>query len=185
MNIFYFSSDPAECARHHCDKHVVKMCIEYAQLLSTAHRVLDGQEIVMLKNNRKRKAFILEHDDFNDYLYKATHINHPSAKWVRNSYENYSWLLNMWIYLCQEYTKRYGKIHLSSALTTFLLNSPKNIDIQKPFEPPWRAMPIQYKINKSDPAYCQKSYHLYFYKEKQHIAQWKHNEIPEWFIQEK
>ena len=32
------------CAKQHVDKHVVKMIVEYAQLLSTAHRVLDGEE---------------------------------------------------------------------------------------------------------------------------------------------
>ena len=42
MNIFYLSSNPGECARQHCDKHVVKMIVEYAQLMSTAHRLLDG-----------------------------------------------------------------------------------------------------------------------------------------------
>jgi hypothetical protein len=44
MNIFYLDEDPKICAQYHCDKHVVKMIIEYAQLLSTAHRVLDGFE---------------------------------------------------------------------------------------------------------------------------------------------
>ena len=45
MNIFYLSEDPVQCAKWHCDKHVTKMIIEYAQLLSTAHRVLDGEHV--------------------------------------------------------------------------------------------------------------------------------------------
>ena len=52
MNIFYLSDDPQICAEQHCDKHVVKMCIEYAQLLSTAHRVLDGEEYTVIQNGR-------------------------------------------------------------------------------------------------------------------------------------
>ena len=44
MNIFYLHKDPDICAEYHCDKHVLKMIIEYAQLLSTAHRMLDGEE---------------------------------------------------------------------------------------------------------------------------------------------
>jgi hypothetical protein len=40
MNIFYLSDDPVQCAKWHCDQHVTKMILEYAQLLSTAHRVL-------------------------------------------------------------------------------------------------------------------------------------------------
>ena len=43
MNIFYLDNDPIKSAELHCDKHVVKMIIEYAQLMSTAHRVLDGE----------------------------------------------------------------------------------------------------------------------------------------------
>ena len=45
MNIFYLHPDPVVCAAHHCDKHVVKMILETAQLLSTAHRVLDGDDL--------------------------------------------------------------------------------------------------------------------------------------------
>ena len=44
MNIFYLHKDPEISAKMHCDKHVVKMIIEYAQLMSTAHRILDGDE---------------------------------------------------------------------------------------------------------------------------------------------
>ena len=46
MNIFYLDREPKTCAEMHCDKHVVKMIIEYAQLLSTAHRLLDGTQDV-------------------------------------------------------------------------------------------------------------------------------------------
>ena len=42
MNIFYLHEDPVQNAKWHIDKHIVKMPIEYAQLMSTAHRMLDG-----------------------------------------------------------------------------------------------------------------------------------------------
>ena len=58
MNIFYLNKDPKICAEQHCDKHVVKMIVEYAQLLSTAHRVIDGEEYEdRSKNNRKIKRW--------------------------------------------------------------------------------------------------------------------------------
>jgi hypothetical protein len=53
MNIFYLDEDPKICAQYHCDKHVVKMIIEYAQLFSTAHRVLDGFEGYGARINRE------------------------------------------------------------------------------------------------------------------------------------
>ena len=51
MNIFYLDEDPVTCARMHVDKHVVKMIVEYAQLLSTAHRVVDGRESIDLSKH--------------------------------------------------------------------------------------------------------------------------------------
>ena len=44
MNVFYLHEDPKICATMHADKHVVKMIVEYGQMMSTAHRVLDGTE---------------------------------------------------------------------------------------------------------------------------------------------
>ena len=55
MNIFYLSSDPKACAEDHCDKHVVKMIIEYAQLLSTAHIILDGKESKQVKKRNRKE----------------------------------------------------------------------------------------------------------------------------------
>lgn len=183
MNIFYFNRDVKQCAKEHCDKHVVKMIIEYAQLLSTAHRVLDGTEITIIKNNRKKKIWLLEDSDFDDVLYAATHVNHPSAKWVRQCYENYSWLLNLWIQLCFEYSKRYGKTHKTfSTLFSHLIHAPINIVHDTKFSAPWRAMPDQFKVDKSQQDYCQLSYQNYFKTEKKHLANWKNNEIPKWFV---
>ena len=52
--LFTRESNP-EC-QVHLDKHVVKMPIEYAQLLSTAHRLLDGTMwIDRTANNRRIK----------------------------------------------------------------------------------------------------------------------------------
>ncbi len=79
MNIFYLSKDTKECSQMHVDKHCVKMILEYAQLLSTAHRVLDGTCMIGISDlGRKRTSWILPDNRYN-ILYKATHINHPSA----------------------------------------------------------------------------------------------------------
>ena len=182
MNIFYFDYLPFQCAKDHCDRHVVKMIVEYAQLLSTCHRVLDGQEKTVKSNNRSKKVWILS-DERNDNIYKASHINHPSNKWVRQSASNYFWLLCLWLDLLNEYTMRYGKVHKTSNLEKYLLTFPKNIPFNLDFTPPFRAMPDEFKIDKIDLEYCQKSYHKYFNNTKQHIAKWKHNEIPRWYIQ--
>ena len=89
MNIFYISEDPVQAAQWMVDKHVVKMILESAQLLSTAHRYLDGVEIVgKTKTGRNAKRWKLS-DAREDVLYSGTHIKHPSAAWCRESVENY------------------------------------------------------------------------------------------------
>ena len=39
MNIFFLDWDTEKCAKYHCDKHVVKMILETAQLLCGAPHV--------------------------------------------------------------------------------------------------------------------------------------------------
>ena len=63
MNIFYLHEDPIQNAKWHIDKHIVKMPIEYAQLMSTAHRILDGTMYWgRTKNNRKIKRWYLHYE---------------------------------------------------------------------------------------------------------------------------
>ena len=101
MNIFYLSKIPKICASMHCDKHVTKMLIEYAQMMSTAHHVLD--------------------DEPDPNLYKVAHLNHPSTIWVRSSKQNYLWMYKTWEFLHVEYQRRYGKEHLSFTRLNHLL----------------------------------------------------------------
>ena len=80
MNIFYIDKDPVQAAEWMVDKHVVKMILESAQLLCTAHRFLDGTEYVDATSGRRIKRWMLS-DARESVLYSATHINHPSAIW--------------------------------------------------------------------------------------------------------
>jgi hypothetical protein len=41
MNIFALDESPMFAAQFHCDKHVVKMVLETAQILSTVHHLED------------------------------------------------------------------------------------------------------------------------------------------------
>ena len=180
MNIFYLHNDPKICAQHHVDKHVVKMIVEYGQLLSTAHRILDGTLSVRLsKSGRKQKHYSLS-DERDSVLYNATHANHPSAKWTRHSEQNYRWLFTLWCELLEEYTFRYGKQHSTSRLLTALAKPPKNIDMDTQFCAPWRAMPDEYKFDKSEPQYTMKSYRAYYNGAKSHMFKWKNRQQPEW-----
>jgi hypothetical protein len=181
INIFYLDKNPYECAKLHTNKHVVKMILEYAQLLSTAHRFLDGTPIIDkgTKTGRQRTTYIL-YDNRDSLLYRATHINHPSAIWVRKSKENYVWLAHMLLALCMEYTYRYEKTHkVQRDKLCFVLlgNIPKNIGNQG-WSEPTPAMPDTYKVNSNSIL----SYINYYVGAKQHLASWKKREKPDWYI---
>lgn len=182
MNIFYLHSDPKICAEQHNDKHVVKMILEYAQLMCTAHRVLDGFEVAELSEGGRRvKRWKLSDKNLDSLLYTATHPNHPSAKWVRHSEQNYRWLYAMWVNLLKEYTHRYGKVHQSEKLLEVLGNTPAKISCIVEFSPPWRAMPDEFKVSKADPEYTIKSYRAYYLGAKAAFSKWTKRSTPDWF----
>lgn len=95
MNIFVTSSCPIESAKFLDDKRVVKMCLESAQMLSTA---------------------LAERGVVDSRLYKPTHKNHPCNVWTRETRGNFFWLFRHFQALLAEYSRRYGKLHASSRL---------------------------------------------------------------------
>jgi hypothetical protein len=178
MNIFYLDINPQIAAKYHVDKHCVKMILESAQLLCTAHRILDGIGPVKVYNpetNRSVTRYWIP-DERQELLYSATHVNHPSAIWCRASDKNYDWLWKLMRELCTEYTYRYEKIHKceGSGLLDKLHELPKNIPIGT-FTYPTPAMPDQYKI----PGDGVQSYRNYYIGEKQRMFSWKKRPVPE------
>ena len=166
MNIFVLSIITKLCAQYHTDKHVVKMILEYAQLLCSAHIILDNVTEI---NNIK--------------LYNLTHKNHPCSIWVRQSSMNYVWLYNLFYHLCKEYTYRYNKIHTTELkLLTVLKNIPKNINNSPEMTRFALAMPNIYKVYENEYDDDVESYRNYYINGKQHIANWKNRPIPHWMI---
>jgi hypothetical protein len=178
MNIFYLDNDPKTCAEMHVDKHCVKMILEYAQLLSTAHRVLDGIIDIGCSASGRKKTIYRLSDGRDTILYSATHVNHPSAIWVRKSVQNYMWLVELLEMLCGEYTYRYGKVHKveRDGLMQLLKNQfPNNLPIA-PFTEPTPAMPEDYKVAGDSI----QSYKNYYLGDKQRMFSWKKRQTPTW-----
>lgn len=155
MNIFFLDWDPKVAASYHCDKHVVKMTLETAQLLSTSHRVLDPDPC--------------------EILYRITHVDHPCSVWVRKSVDHYIWTFELFEYLAAEYSKRFRRDHLSWTKLSEVLRSPpshlKTIG--------WTDPPL------CMPDVCKKegvveSYRNYYKTEKSHFAKWK-TATPDWW----
>ena len=162
MNIFYVHKDPFKAASMLPDKLVVKMPLESAQMLSTVHRVYNGDAYCDLNG-----------------IYKTAHLNHPCTIWARESVMNYKWLYCHFHGLSDEYTKRYGKVHASwTKLKDKLAEVPSLIPKFK-FYSPAQAMPDQYKD--PDPV---KAYRNYLINEK-HYAEWnKCTPKPDWWVKE-
>ena len=162
MNIFYLDRDPKIAAQMHCDKHCIKMILESAQMLSTAHRVIDGDDYA---NERG--------------LYKMAHKNHPSTIWVRSSDEHYNWMYSLMLSQMEEYTYRYDKHHATERLIEPLRLLPTSIENNGFVDPPM-CMP---EYCKSDDTVS--SYQNYYIEEKSDFATWKRRAMPEWFNAER
>ena len=173
MNIFYIDENPELAARYHGDKHVVKMVLETAQLLSTAHHVLDGDE-----NHFCQKAS-------DGGLYRPSHVNHPSSTWVRQLADNYLWTWELLVFLCFEFEfRRQGKKHKTSQLIQPLQQLPQNIETanssagnhQHTTVPPL-VMPEEF--HKSDPVESYRDYYFFKWQEGVVSYEWG-REMPEW-----
>jgi len=163
MNIFYLDKDPKKAAQMMTDKHVVKMIVESAQLMSTCHRVLDGKPVKATSvNNRSFTTYIHNDSLMESTLYRASNYNHPCALWLRESGENYNWLYEHFCELSSEYQKRFNREHMTfSKLKDTLKDLPKNIPlVESTF--PGMAMPDTYRVAGD----AVKSYRNYYIGEK-------------------
>ena len=183
INIFYVDDNAENAAQCLVDKHVIKMILESCQLLSTAHRVLDGTEKTVKRyvegslpaRYRNVKQWTLD-DERDSVIYQATHINHPSAVWVRQSVENYNWLVDHFFALMDEYTYRYGKKHKCSGDISYMLQSPPHN--LKNYE--WTSMPscMDDKYIISDNPVI--NYRNYYRLGKISLHKWTKRDQPEW-----
>lgn len=175
MNIFYIDDNPVQAAQWLVDKHCVKMILESAQLLSTAHRYLDGEMVTYKSDTGRLKKHWRLDDNRELILYKVSHVNHPSAVWTRTSVENYLWLVEHFAALLDEYTYRYGKRHKCADLLYDLQSPPFNL---KEYDRTKMlcAMPDEYKVS-GDPV---ENYRNYYRTAKSRLHKWTNRETPEW-----
>lgn len=153
MNIFILDKNHEKNVQSYVDKHVPKMILEHAQMMSTAVR-----------------------DSGIDAGYKVAHLNHPCTKWVRESLDNWLWLLDLTTALHEEWQYRFNhtKVHKSYDMILSLPNP--NIP-SKGITPFAQAMPDQYKSSNAV-----KAYRAYYNGEKTHLHNWTGREIPEWIL---
>jgi hypothetical protein len=179
VNIFYIDEDPVVAAQWMVDRHVVKMILESCQLLSTAHRYLDGTQVNgKSASGRNAKRWVLQ-DARDNVLYQATHINHPSAVWCRESVENYNWLVEHMFALMAEYTYRYGKTHKCQGDLSYMLQSPPNNLKKYDMTPMPSCMDDKYIVS-NDPIL---NYRNYYKFGKTSMHNWKNRNPPKWILE--
>lgn len=169
MNIFFLHVDASKSAKYYFNKHCIKIILEIAQMLYTAHWVLEWDESWVESH---LQALTLA-------PYRKTHRNHPTTKWVRLHINNYLYACQMGLELCYEYTRRYRKIHKSQVRLEWLLTHPPTFFLPETIDahlakknipigctPIPLAMPKEYHTD--DAVY---SYRLYYLNSKREIAQ--------------
>lgn len=112
MNIFVTDVNPIIAAQSQHDRHIVKMILESAQMLSTAcWEVTDFMNLVESCTQPNRPA-LDNPTSGNPNLYKSTHVNHPCNIWVREHFSHFGWLTIHMNALLAEYHHRFpGKTH--------------------------------------------------------------------------
>jgi hypothetical protein len=155
MNIFFLDRDPAKAAGYHCDQHIVKMAVEYAQLLSTALHETGST--------------------LNEWVYKPTHQHHPCSIWVAQSLSHWAWLWKLGHHVGNEYTRRYHKIHQSTRVLRCLPVPNKLPELGWLSDPP-QAMPDEYKAENTVVAYRN-----FYLKDKVRFARWHKSTPPTWW----
>ena len=158
MNIFFLDFDAKLAATHHCDKHVVKMILEAAQLLYSSHWVIDPSRL-------------------QPGAYRKTHCNHPCAIWVRESGANYRWLCELGLALCDEFTFRYGKVHKTRAHLQWLSENPPALPEVGVTEIR-QAMPPQYK--RPNPVDAYRTYYIENKVKLRGIVRYSKRPAPSW-----
>ena len=195
MNIFVLDTDPVTAAQLQCDKHVVKMIVESGQMLSTAHRVLDGK--LTRRPSKSGKTMVKYWDLYegaNDLeaelcYYKAVHVGHPCTVWTMESSENYRWHWEHLKALCKEYTYRYAtekepyKTHKTERELLWQIQSlPRNIPIG-PLTPFKLAMQSNPECMFQDPVVSYRAF--YQTKQDRFKMAWTKRDVPSWFKEAK
>lgn len=168
MNLFLLSLSASECARWHCDKHVVKMILEIVQMLYTTWHVNNPDD------QRLFRAPICK--STGDPGYRRAHVNHPMTKWMRTSRGNYRFAVRLAAALALEFRFRYEKHHSCTEHILWLSSNTPHFD-KKEMTPVPQCMPDEYKVEGDSV----EAYRNYYIGAKARFAKWKKRPVPPWW----
>lgn len=180
MNIFVLDLDPKKCAEYHCNSHIVKMITEHNQILGsiayTARGTQRKRDITPEFITKYFKGFPRKDEDNKPRPYGIGYTNHPCTKWAAASIQNYMWLCNLTLRMCDEYTHRYGRKHAGEDICRwYYSNMPGSLPMLQ-MTTFAQAMPDDCKDLD-----VVKAYRNYYINHKARFAKWPDNRVPEWW----
>lgn len=159
MNVFLLDSDIQKAVRYMCDRHIVKMPVESAQMLCTAHQY---------------------YGSYHPSFYGISHLHHPWTIWTRRTNSNYQWHFQLFMLMCQEYRRRFHRVHEVDWLLTDALSQPPELIALGDLTEFPLTMPVEYR--QSDPV---QSYRDFYIGHKLYFARWRYPGItPDWVVQQ-
>jgi hypothetical protein len=184
MNIFFLDLNHKKNVQYYHNKHCIKIILEIAQMLYTAHW-MTTPDYKLPKKNELPSTLVVEPEWISRHrrmtglkVYRKTHFNHPTSRWIRQSQSNYSYACNLGLELCREYTRRYNKTHKTEERLVYLLDNPPKFfntddipaylateNIPEGCTPVPLAMPDKYHCSNLIHAY-----RMYYIHEKKHIS---------------
>jgi len=161
VNIFILDNDPIQAAKYLCDKHVVKMAVESAQMMASALRRHGATDIDMPFTKAGKP-------------YKGGYPNHPCTRWAGDTSDNFVWLGIHGLAICDEYTFRYEKYHACRDAILHMMKFANYLP-DEPRTPFAQAMPDEFQCDDSVVAYRT------YYVHGKSWASWRRSVKPTWF----
>jgi hypothetical protein len=177
VNIFYLDNNPKLCAQMHADVHCNKMVAEYCQILSSAHRLIDGRETVKTDNKGRETIVWQLPDNRDEILLAVSEPNQPINEWARANSGNYQWVFDLTQEVCNQFEQRNGKHHIlvREGLLAALQSPPKNIQTGDFYVPP-QALPDKFKIEGE----TIKAYRNFYKSKGEKLLKWRKSNAPDW-----
>lgn len=155
MNIFVLDLDPERAARYHCDKHVGKMAVEAAQMLSSAWHIHVGRA---------------------PSGYALGYVHHPCSRWAARRRANYFWLHRLATALTEQHELRFGREPSATVDALDALRQPPET-LRGAFRPSAFYPAVSDDLRDLPPV---EAYRLFYARDKRRFAHWRLG-APHWW----
>jgi hypothetical protein len=189
MKIYFLDTNPSKAAQALIDKHLGIQGVYLCQLLSAAHRAIDGirEERSSKISDKVAHRYALP-EPLQSNLYPSRLINdYPAADFVKQSTGHYYWAHDYLTETLREFNKRYGYAHDHSDMAELLKFAPTKMFKQE-LQEGWLFMPSvdiekQYTSRDEDGVIdLVKTYRNWYKFAQPGVMRWTKTQTPTWYI---